>query len=218
MSTHLAQSFTRAADLHRTAGDRSGGGIGAHTSSHGRTISLHELLILHGESSASVILLIMAAACMVPVGGIGTMLSLAMTLLAWQWARRQESQQLPERLGRVRLSEEWTARILRSFAWMYCTSERLLRPRWTALVHDRARPWWAIWITLMAALIFLPIPFGNVLPGLSLMMLSLGFMFRDGVMLLLSKAVGAAALGFAWTFSHLMWEGVEALNGWVLSI
>lgn len=70
----------------------------------------------------------------------------------------------------------------------------------------------------MAALIFLPIPLGNVLPGLSLTMLSLGFMFRDGVMLLFSKLVGAAALGFAWTFSHLLWEGLEFLNAWVVSI
>lgn len=218
MSGHLAQSFERAAESHRMAREHAGNGALDQATFHKRTVSMHELLLLHGEASASVTLLIMAAICMVPVGGAGTLLSMAMTLLAWRWARRVDSHQLPDRLGRVRLSEAWTSRLLRGFAWMYRAAELLLRPRWTALVHDRARPWWAIWITIMAALIFLPIPLGNVLPGLSLMMLSLGFMFRDGVMLLFSKLVGAAALGFAWTFSHLLWEGLEVLNAWVVSI
>lgn len=175
---------------------------------------MHELLHLHGSSSVPVILLIMSAVSMVPIGGMGTLLSMAMTLFAWRWARRMDIQQLPDRLGNVRLNEAWTSRLLRAFAWMYRTAERLLRPRWPALTHDSVRPWWATWITAMAALIFLPIPFGNVLPGLSLMVFSLGFMFRDGVMLLISKLLGVAALGFAWTFSHLMWEGFETLNAW----
>lgn len=217
MTIHLAHVFSSAAESHRAARQEPRPDE-AQAPSDGLTASLQDLLQLHGESSTAVILLIMASACVMPVGGIGTMLSLAMVVLAWRWARRLETQALPERLGRVRLNETWTHRTLHGFAWVYRTAARWLRPRWAHLAHDHTRPWWAMWIGLMAFLIFLPIPFGNVLPALSLVMLSLGWMFRDGAALILSKLVGLGALGFALTFGHLMWEGVEKVNAWALTL
>jgi hypothetical protein len=67
----------------------------------------------------------------------------------------------------------------------------------------------------MAFLIFLPIPFGNVLPGVSLMLFSLAWMFRDGVVLLLSKVVGVGAAGFALAFGHVVVDMVQRLLVWV---
>jgi hypothetical protein len=69
----------------------------------------------------------------------------------------------------------------------------------------------------MAFLIFLPIPFGNVLPGLSLMLLSLGWMFRDGLFLLLSKVVGISAVVFALLFGHVVLEIAQRALNWVQS-
>ncbi|MFM8590449.1 MAG: exopolysaccharide biosynthesis protein, partial [Limnohabitans sp.] len=46
----------------------------------------------------------------------------------------------------------------------------------------------------MALIIFLPIPFGNVLPAMSLLLFGLGLIARDGVLLLLSLAPGAGGL------------------------
>jgi hypothetical protein len=64
----------------------------------------------------------------------------------------------------------------------------------------------------MGLVIFLPLPLGNVLPALSLILLSLGWMFRDGLALLLSCAIGAAALAYVvW-----LWEWVSnaVLQAW----
>ena len=85
-----------------------------------------------------------------------------------------------------------------------------MRPRWPALVHPRLRLWWGLWIALMAGIIFLPLPFGNVLPSLSLIALSLGWMFRDGLALLVSGAIGAGAIAYLVT----LWQGVEHLFRW----
>jgi hypothetical protein len=62
---------------------------------------------------------------------------------------------------------------------------------------------------MMALLIMLPLPFGNVLPAISLMLLSLGWMFRDGLALLLSGAVGLGAIGFGLTVSHVLISGAQ---------
>lgn len=212
MTVELAHTFARAAEALRSAPSAADGTAARPAN------TLQDLLHLHGESSTAVILLIMAAASVTPVGGVGTVLSLAMVGLAWRWARMLDTCDLPERLGRVRLSERVAYRVLTGFSWLYQMANRLLRPRWTGLTHDATRPWWACWIMLMAVLIFLPIPLGNVLPSLSLMMLSLGFMFRDGLVLVLSKLVGIGAVLFALAFGHLLVDSAHRAVGWVQAL
>lgn len=184
-------------------------------------LSLRELLQLHGQDSGAVLLMLMALLSTLPVAGAGTVLSLGIFALAWAWLRGRDSLTLPERLGALTLNATWTRRCLHSLAWTYERAERWLRPRWTTLSHARARFWWALWIALMAVLIFLPLPLGNVLPGTSLMLLSLGWLFRDGLALLLSAATGMAGVGYAVSVGHLAvaaWQHMGAYLGTYLGL
>jgi hypothetical protein len=177
-------------------------------------LSLRELLRMHGEASGAVLLMLMALLSTVPIAGAGTVLSFGLFALAWAWLRGRDSLHLPERLAALRLSATWTRRCLHSLAWTYESAERWLRPRWTALSHAKTRCWWALWIGLMALLIFLPLPLGNVLPGTSLMLLGLGWLFRDGLALLLSAATGMAGVGYAVSVAHLALAAWQHLGGW----
>ncbi len=178
-------------------------------------LTLRELLQLHGEASGAVLLMLMALLSTLPVAGAGTVLSLGLFALAWAWLRGRDSLHLPERLAALQLNATWTRRCLHSLAWTYERAERWLRPRWTTLSHARARFWWALWIALMAALIFLPLPLGNVLPGTSLMLLSLGWLFRDGLALLLSAATGAVGVGYAVSVGHLALAAWQHAGSWI---
>jgi hypothetical protein len=66
----------------------------------------------------------------------------------------------------------------------------------------------------MGFVIFLPLPFGNVLPSISLVLLSLGWMFRDGLAMLASAVVGSGALAFTYAFGHVVWEVLAVVRGW----
>jgi hypothetical protein len=46
----------------------------------------------------------------------------------------------------------------------------------------------------MALIVVMPIPFGNVLPALALMLIGLGLVFRDGVAVVLGLAMAALAI------------------------
>jgi len=70
-----------------------------------------------------------------------------------------------------------------------------------------------VWIALQGFVIFLPLPFGNVLPAASLVLMCLGWMFRDGLALLGSALVGSAAVAYAWAFGHLVWLALERVWG-----
>lgn len=178
----------------------------------GLRLSMAELLQLHGESSGPVLLMLMAVLATLPVAGAGMVLSLGIFLLAWTWLRGIDDMPLPQRLGRLTLNEAWTRRCLHGLAWIYEQADRWLRPRWQPWSHRRLRPAWGVWIALMAALIFLPLPFGNVLPAISLVLLSLGWMFRDGVAMLLAGVAGVAATAYAVSLSHLVVALVQ--RGW----
>jgi len=67
----------------------------------------------------------------------------------------------------------------------------------------------------MGLLILLPLPLGNVLPSLSLMLLSLGWMFRDGLALLASALVGSGAVAFALLMGHVLVDGAQRALTWV---
>jgi hypothetical protein len=45
-------------------------------------------------------------------------------------------------------------------------------------------------VAAMAAIIFVPIPFGNIVPASVLLLLGLGLVFEDGLALLAGAAIG----------------------------
>ena len=151
-----------------------------HAAQSGDRLSLSDLLDLHGEASPAVLLLVLSVLCVLPVYGVGTALSFAILAMAWRWGALTRGGTglgtgLSDRLGQLSLNETWSRRCLHGLAWMYATAGRCLRTRWTALCHPRTGPWWGLWIALMGLVIFLPLPFGNVLPSISLVLLSLGW-------------------------------------------
>lgn len=193
-------------------------------------MSLAELLRLHGDDSAAVVLLVVSVLCVVPIYGMGTALSVAIFAMAWHWrcvARSAAGQGegaaqagasstpswLPRRLAEARLDETWSRRCLHGLAWLYGQAGRRLRERMLGLSAAGTRPLWSAWIALQGFVIFLPLPFGNVLPAASLVLMCLGWIFRDGLALLASALVGAAAVGYAWAFGHLVWVAFERVMG-----
>lgn len=167
-----------------------------------------ELLQLHGKSSGPVLIILLAVPAMLPIAGIGLVLSLGIFLMSWNWLRGMDNMPLPKRLGQVTLNATWTRRCLHFLAWIYEKADLLLRPRWIGISNRRLRSAWGAWIALMAVLIFLPLPLGNVLPAISLVMLSLGWMTRDGLALMLAGVAGVAAVIYMISFYQLVLEVV----------
>lgn len=168
-------------------------------------VSLAELARLQGSAGLGSLLLVLAAPCVLPVPGVGNVMGLALMMLAVPIWRGDPVGALPARVAAFQMPARWARRALLMMAWLYERAARFARGQHGlgSLTQAGPRPWMAALVALMGALIFLPLPLGNVLPALCMAMLGLGLALRDGLLLLYAWAAGllaciySAALGLA---------------------
>jgi len=180
-----------------------------------------DVLALHGSASVGGLLLFWGLFSQLPVGGVGNVAAVALWWLSWGWWQGQLLPRLPQRLLQVGLNPAWSLRLLRWLAVTYRRAGLWLRPRWQGLQHGPdARPHaaWAVWIALQAAVIFLPLPLGNVLPGLSLMALGLGRLVDDGLMYLVSLGLGVLGLVYTVWLGDWLWVWSQDAWGWLVAL
>lgn len=98
-------------------------------------------------------------------------------------------------------------------AHFYDVIYHLTRPRMTALAGPSARWWLGPMTLVMALLIFLPIPFGNLLPAVSLMLTGVALAAGDGLLMLAAMGVGTGAVVSSGVLITLGWQACAALLG-----
>lgn len=157
-------------------------------------VSMQTLAHAHGPAAHGTWLLLMAVPCLLPVPGVGTVLGLGMVALAVAIWRGQSAACLPRRVAELELSSHWAQRVLGMLASAYAVAGRFARARLSHLASAEGRSWTAAAIGLMALIVVMPIPFGNVLPALALMLIGLGLVFRDGAAVVLGLAMAALAM------------------------
>jgi hypothetical protein len=169
----------------------------------------------HGHAANGTLLLLMAVPCVLPVPGVGTVLGLGMIALAAAMWKGHSFESLPGRVAQLEISRHWARRVLKVLASAYAVAGRFAKARLTHLASPERRSGIAVAIWLMALIVVMPIPFGNVLPAVALVLIGLGLVFRDGVAVILGLAMAglalfltAGALLLAWT-----WGAERVLGG-----
>ena len=168
---------------------------------------LQQLFRLHGRAGPGALLVVLAVPCLLPLPGAGTLMSLGLAALAWMIWRYFPRLVMPRRVGRLQLSAPMARRALHTLAWLYEQAALVTRARLRWWVQPGHRVWLAPLVAAMALVIFLPIPFGNVVPAVALLLIGLGLVFEDGLALLAGATLGVLlVLGLAvLTVSGAQW-------------
>ena len=169
-------------------------------------VSVAQLANLHGAAAQGTLMVLLAAPCMLPMPGVGTVLGLGLAMMALAMWRGQTGAGLPLRVAGFQMSGRWACRVLGLLAHFYELASQLSRSRLYALSGAGLQGGLAAMTGVMAVLIILPIPFGNVLPALAQMLLGLGLVYRDGVAVLLATGTAAAALLYTATLGLAAWS------------
>lgn len=162
----------------------------------GERVSIGDLLRELGDRALGALLFVFAFPNVLPAPpGTSAILGLPLVFLAAQLAFRLPPW-LPGFIARRSMPRQsFRSLVQRMRPWLQ-RAERLLRPRASFLALPPMEYAVGLLCLVLAVVVLLPIPMGNMLPALSISLLALGILERDGFWIVagLAAAVAAAAL------------------------
>jgi len=157
-------------------------------------ISIADLLASMDNRAMGALLLIFALPNVLPsLPGTSGVLGLPLVYLSSQLMLGRLPW-LPRFIANRSLARQDFANLVdRAEPWLART-ERLLKPRLTLLVHEKAERLIGVLTLILSVILLLPIPLGNMLPALAISLFALGLMERDGVWVIAGTVVSTAAI------------------------
>jgi hypothetical protein len=181
-------------------------------------VSVGDLVDRLGASSFGLILLLLAILALIPIPGpIGQIFGATLAFVGFQITRNARRIWLPERFRRAHLPVPLLVGTIRRFIPGLRWCERgMSRRRMLVLTSARVRVGLGIAVILLAAIIALPLPLGNLLPALAIMTIALALLERDGAMVILAVVMTVVAIvwtGVLFFFGALIFNALFDLVG-----
>jgi len=156
-------------------------------------IAISDLLLALGDRATGALIFIFAFPNVLPTPpGTSSILGAPLIFLAAQLMLGRAPWLPAFVANRSMTRADFSTLVKRIVPWLQ-RAESLLRPRWSSLALPPMEQLIGGLALLLAVLLVLPIPLGNVLPALAISLLALGVLERDGVWVLAGLVVAAAA-------------------------
>ena len=170
-------------------------------------IAVGDFLKAMQERAFGPLMLIFALPNVLPTPpGTSSVLGAPLVFLAAQLALGR-APWLPPIIARRSIArKDFAAFVGKATPWL-AKAERLLRPRLGALAHPPAEYIVGLVCFVLAVVLVLPIPLGNMMPALAICIMALGILERDGIWILVGMAIALASLGVV---SGVVWAFVKA--------
>jgi hypothetical protein len=168
-------------------------------------ISVAELMQKFGGRAIGALLFIFGLACLLPLPpGATTIFGFPLLLLAPQLVIGASVPWLPERVKRRTFrTAELKSGLPRLIPWLQ-KIEALSRPRLTVLFNPVGERLIGLVCTVLAIVLILPIPLGNILPALAVSVLSLSLIQRDGLIALAGYAIAFTSASVLVLAAHII--------------
>lgn len=178
----------------------------------GETIRLGALIQSLGSRAFGPTILICALpeALPLPIAGVSAIIGIPLVIFSTQLLLGFSSPKLPKWLANRTLKRRDFERIIRAILYHLRRFEHIIRPRWQFATTPLAERLLGLLFLVLAFVIVLPIPLGNFLPAIAIVMISLGLIEADGVLVV----VGAIA---ALIILAIMTSAIAALLSWVIT-
>jgi hypothetical protein len=156
-------------------------------------ISIGDLLAALGNRALAALLFVFAVPNVLPVPpGTSTILGAPLVILAAQLAVGRQPW-LPAVIADRTMTRADFARLVRRIGPWLARAEPLLRPRAIVLAQPPMEYLVGLVCLLLAVVLVLPVPLGNMLPALAISLLALGVLERDGLWILAGLVTAAAS-------------------------
>jgi hypothetical protein len=158
------------------------------------SVALTDLIARLGGRGRAALILIFAFPNVLPAPpGVSGILGLPLLYLSFQMMMARQPW-LPRLIGARSLPRDRFAQLVDGLTPILGRIEHLLRPRWPVLVSHGAERVLGALCLILAIVLSLPIPLGNILPAFAICLIALGVLERDGVWVAAGVVAGAGAL------------------------
>jgi hypothetical protein len=164
---------------------------------------------LEGRAIGLLLLILALPMCIPNVPGISTIFGTLLLAPAIQMIVAGGGLWLPRRVRNWEFSREGLQRAIKVATPYLRRIEHFIRPRWSWLTAAPFTILFGVQVLVMAAVLMLPIPFGNWPPAMTLAMMALGLLQRDGLLLLLSTPAALASIGIAYAGVRIGWAALR---------
>lgn len=165
-----------------------------------------------GERAFGALMFIFAVPNIIPTPpGTSAILGLPLVILTYQVMIGRQSLWLPGIVRQRRISRDLITSFVTKVTPLMTRLERVLKPRMGFLVSSDAAERVIGLVTFpLAIVLFLPIPFGNILPAAAVACVALGLAERDGLAVAVGYALSLASVAVLAAVSSALYIGVTA--------
>jgi hypothetical protein len=170
-------------------------------------VSIGDILSAFGDRSFGALLLVFAAPNALPMPpGVSAVLGAPLLFITAQLMIGRSSLWLPGFVCHRSMPRSTFAAVANKLVPILDRLERYLRCRLTALISAPAQRVIGAACLLLAIVLFLPIPFGNMLPGFAISAFALAIIEHDGA----AAAIGWAGTSATVVIIALLWSAIAA--------
>lgn len=176
-------------------------------------ISIADLLHALEHRAIGALMFIFAVPNAIPVPpGVSAVLGAPLIFLAFQLMVGRRPW-LPRVITDRSLSRVDFEKVVNLAAPWLAKAERLMRPRFQFLAHPPAEYLVGFVCLLLAIILFLPIPLGNMLPAFTICVLALGVLERDGLWIMIGLVLSVVAVAIVWGVAlALLWSAIFVVS------
>jgi hypothetical protein len=179
----------------------------------GGSVTVGELVAHFGARAFGAVLFVFAMPNLLPLPpGTSTLLGAPLLLLAPQLALGWRKPWIPNRLARQAVDRETIGRVFRRAAPWVKRAEQLTTRRLAFMFGPLGDAAIGIVCTLLAAVLILPIPLGNMLPAAAIVALGLSLTQRDGLLAMLGYLLALVSAGVLIVSGQLVVAAVHRLG------
>ncbi len=171
--------------------------------------ALSEIVAALGQRSLLVALIIFSLPNCIPAPpAVGSIFALPVVIVAWQILRGYKELRLPRGLARRRVAAKHLRWLANKGMKPLIAIERRCRRRLPSLTTPRAERLIAAWILILALVVLFPGPMTNFLPAIAIVIIAMGFMARDGAVVLGGSLFGIVAVVVAVIATAVIFGGI----------
>jgi len=161
----------------------------------GESVSVADLLETFGDRAFGALMFVFAAPLVLPMPpGVSALLGAPLIFITAQWTMGRKTLWLPKALLARTLSMSDFRALVAKLKPHLARLERRLRPRLTFMYNPLGDRLVGALCFILALIVFLPIPFGNMLPSFAIAAFAIGGAERDGLAAVIGWIAAVASI------------------------